>query len=272
MSEQSRSFTQQATQALQDGNFTAALEFADQALALDPNDDDAFVLKGIALAQSNQPDAATQAFRGAISANPQNSKAYYNLATHLYQLNQRAEAMAMAQEALRLEPSHAAARELMTLLEQEQGGSAQRPEGPAATTQQVQSPYVRPGYDQAAPGAVAFVDKMGKTWTTIGWVLSLLSLGLFIWAMSTTVPIMMEAFQNPENAKNLSEKMQASLGPMYYVLSILGWVVRVGSVGWSVMDLVNRRGNYVWLVGLIPCSCCGFEWLILPIYLLTGRK
>lgn len=271
MSEQSSQFIQQATQALQDGNFQAAIELVDQALASEPNNSDALVLKGIAQAQSNQPDAASQSFRSAISADPSNPKAYYNLATHLYQVNQKAEAIAMAQEALRIDPRHAAARELLTLLEQEQTGAGQPIETPGGTTAPT-TPYVRPGYDQKAPGSVAFVEKMGKNWTAIGWTLSLMSLAVFIFALATLLPMYIEMFSDMSKAQTVAQQMQSRLGPGYYILSIVGWIIRIGVIGWSILDMVNRRGNYLWLIAILPCSCCGMEWLTLPLYLLLGRK
>jgi hypothetical protein len=39
-----------------------------------------------------------------------------------------------------------------------------------------------------------------------------------------------------------------------------------------VLDLNHRKGNMLWLIMQIPCSCCGLGWLTLPIYLLFGRK
>ncbi len=274
MSEQANQFIQQATQALQDGNFAASIELVDQALALDPNNSDALVLKGIAHAQNSQPDAASQSFRAAISADSTNPKAYYNLATHLYQVNQKAEAMAMAQEALRLDPRHAAARELLTLMEQEQSGPA-APSGISPTTEGAApqaSPYVRPGYSEAAPGAIGFVEKMGKNWTAIGWTLSLLSLGLFIWSLTMIIPMYQEIFSDPSKAQSAVQAMQTKMGASYDILSIVGWVGRIATIGWAVLDMVNRRGNYLWLIAVLPCSCCGLEWFALPLYLLLGRK
>jgi len=270
MSDTAASFLQQATQCLQSGQFDQALDLASQALAADPSSGEGYLLKGIALAQLHQSEAATQAFRQSISAAPENPKAYYNFATHLYQSGDKAEALVMAQRCLELEPSYAAARGLVQLIEQPETSFT----SPAASygTATGTSPALREGYETQAGGSVRFIENMGKTWVTLGWVISLLCLGVFIYSMVTTLGPTIEMFQNMEKAEEISKRMQESMGFMYYVMTVASWLINIAAILWCVFDLVNRRGNFAWLAAFIPCNCCGFAWLVMPVYLLLGRR
>jgi hypothetical protein len=59
---------------------------------------------------------------------------------------------------------------------------------------------------------------------------------------------------------------------MMLVSRIAGFASLIGILIWSIMDILDRRGNFVWLIPNIICSCCGFGWITLPIYILAGRN
>lgn len=268
MSEQSEQFIQQATQALNDGAFGQVIQLTDQALATDPNSADAYILRGIALAQTSQPEAATGSFRQAISLAPQNPKAYYNLATHQYQLGQRVEALAMAREALRVDPRHQGARDLIGLMEQESGQTAWAPppvERPGYATPPQMG---RPGYQDRGGHSIAFVENMGSTWVVIGWVLAGLAIILTIYSMTTMVGMFQAMFANPNADPNVAlQKWQAQQGGLYTISQVVSWINFAAIVAWGALDIADRRGNWVWMVAFVCCNVIG-----LPIYLLTGRK
>src|SRR5688572_29672313 len=124
--EQVQQFIEQATQSIQSGQFDGALQLIDQALALSPNEADAYILRGICLSQTGQPAAATEAFGKAIELDPNSAKARYNLAVHLYALGQKQEALKAARDASGLDPAHSGARQLITTLETELAGPSPR--------------------------------------------------------------------------------------------------------------------------------------------------
>lgn len=268
MSEQVDQFVQQAIQALGDRNYNQVIELTSQAIAVEPGRADAFILRGIALAQTNQPDAATQAFRQAISLDPTNPKAYYNLATHQYQIGEKLEALAMAREALRLDPGHTAARDLIVTLEQESGVSAS--EAPAVPSAPVEgAPYIRPGYGPP-PGtnSLAFVEKMGRSWVLVAWItwgvylLSQIYTGFAVFDMLQTV------FANPSADPNQAvQAWQAKQGLLYLLSQIVSWMGWLVAVVWTAMDIMNRRGNWLWMIGTVCCTLIG-----LPLYIALGRK
>lgn len=276
MSEQVSEFIKLATQAIQDGQAARALELVEQAISLDPNQADAHLLKGIALAQSNQPDAATAAFRQAIHLAPDSAKAYYNLATHQYQQGQRAEALAMSREALRIDPSHAAARNLVALLEQERAEPTPSPGSPyqAAPVAPAPSPYLRTGYEQPAH-SIAWVEKLGGTWTLLAWLIVLVSAGTMALSVVLQMPLyqgILENLNNPDAIQRLARESQEAMGGLGVLLQILSWGSILAIFSWMVIDLVDRRGNWLWMIPFVLCTCCGLGWMVMPIYLVAGRK
>lgn len=267
MSEQVEQFVQQAIQALNDRNYNQVIELTGQAIAANPARADAYILRGIALAQTNQPDAATQAFRQSISLDPTNAKAYYNLATHQYQIGERLEALAMAREALRLDTGHTAARDLIVTLEQESGGASSAAPPPTAPT--YGTPYERPGY--AAPagtGSLAFVEKMGGAWVAIAWVTWAVYLLSQIYTGFAVFDMIQAMLADPSKDPNVTmQAWQSKQGVLYVIAQIVSWLGWLVAVVWTAMDIMNRRGNWLWMIGSVCCAVIG-----LPLYLALGRK
>lgn len=301
--EQARQFLDQATQSLQSGQFQQALELVDQSIALKEADSEAHVLRGIALSQLSQPDQATEAFRRAISLGPYNSKAYFNLAVHYFGLGQKPEALEMAREAVRIDAKHAGARDLIARIEGESqaagtiqapttpdpsrigdplaqptetpSGVAPGPGGPAPGTpyQNVPPPggYYRPGYETSGVHSLQFVANMGKTWDTIAWVLIITSVATFVISLVMFLPMYAEIFQNPQNMQRMST-MGFGSSIASTILQIVSWLATLSSLVWMILELSDRRGNWLWLLPYILCCCCGFHWVPMGIYLLAGRQ
>jgi len=272
MSEQAHAFLTQANQAIQDGRFEEALTQANQAILLDASLGEAYMARGIAQAQLGQADSATQSFREAISFSPTNAKPYYNLAAHQYRIGERTEALAMVRESLRLDPTNAAALDLIRLIDSESG--AIPPSSPNAQPgygspygSATESPYVRAGYG-APVGALPFIDRLGTTWIVIGWVLSTLSLVILATSVLMMLPMITQIMANPANQAAISADWTAKAGVGYTLVNIGSWVAWLLMVVWGVLDIVHRRGNWLWLLGFV---CC-FHFIIGPLYILLGRK
>jgi tetratricopeptide (TPR) repeat protein len=331
--EQAKEFINQATQSLQNGQFDQALELIDQAIALDPNNSEAYVLKGIALSQTNQPDAATDALRQAITLSPYNAKAYYNLAVHLYSIGKKNEAMDMAREAVNIDPKHSGARELVTRIENErhpqpaeprpsaypgdplsappppapgdpipgQGPGQQAPSdplppgtgfrppetpgqpmgAPPAPGQPYGQPpvgspygqqqYTRPGYEAPAHN-LPFIEKMGSAWRVIGWALVASSLAVFIISIFMMGDFF-AAMANPENMEAAMQQIMEGGGAGNIFLNILSMVAWIGSLLYMIFDIIDRRGNWLWLLAFfVGCCCCGLYWVPMAIYLFAERN
>lgn len=299
--DQVKQFLEQATQSLQSGQFQQALDLADQAVALQESDE-AQLLRGVALSQLNQPDSATEAFRRAISLNAHNPKAYYNLAVHYYALGQKNEALEMAREAVRIDSKHAGARDLVTRIEaesapksevqparvmddgstQEAGANADPMGGPmpggapgpqAPYQAPVQGNYARPGYETSGVHSLQFVANMGKTWDTIAWILIVVMFAIFVLGWVTNFGQIMEVLNNPEAARRMGGfNSFGTMGAFQIILSIVGIIFRLVSLVWMILELTDRRGNWLWLLPYILCCCCNAEWLPLGIYLMAGRQ
>ncbi len=280
--EQSQSFIEQATQSIQGGQFSQAIELLDQAIAINPMSADAYLLKGVALAQMSSPDLATESFQKAIGIEPDNAKARFNLAVHFSRIGQKQGALTEAREALRVDPNHAGARDLVTQLEAEMGVAASTPSAPdgappiqGATGSTYQSnpyqsgptaSYNREGY---APKVhtLPFVERMGSTWTTLGWIFTGIALLIFVLSLSK-IPVqynlMQEAMKNPNRPPTPPPTTIFDL--ILQIFSVLNWIC---SITWIIMDIVDRKRNWLWLVLYCICCCCAPVQLI---YMLAARK
>jgi len=94
---------------------------------------------------------------------------------------------------------------------------------------------------------------------------------LFVISFALSWGDMMQAFNNPENFQRMSGMGFGRTG-IQLVVSLLGILIRLGSLVWMILELSDRRGNWLWLLPYLLCCCCGFDWLILAIYMLAGRQ
>jgi tetratricopeptide (TPR) repeat protein len=274
MSEQSLALINQSAEAIKNQDFETALHLADQAIALDASASDAHTMRGIALSQLRQADSATAAFQQAIALDPTSVKAFYNFATHLYSQGRKQDALTYANQALAREPGHSASMNLVRLIEQEFSAPEAPPspgmpysEPPTAT------PYMREGYGPPRGGSntIPFISKLGPTWLVIGWLLAIVSAAQFVYSISLVAPIfndVMKQITASNDTSALQAKIQSVMPPW---LSVVSLAAQIGCLTWMIMDLIHRRGNFLWLVPMILCTCCGFQFMVLPIYIVTGR-
>lgn len=279
VNEQLQEFLNQATQSIQTGQFSQALDLANQAITLDPSSAEAQLLRAIALSQTGQPDAATLAFQESIRLDPSSSKANFNFAVHQYQRGNKTAALDLARKATALDPNHVGARELTHRIEQELGVSvtdATAPQNTAQNPYEQGANYNRPQQNPAAmygtpEHSVAFVENMGSNWMTLGYALA--GIGALVWigGLALTWPMMMAIFSAAQEGKQISPDM-SMLGVGAQVLTWFGYLIRLLSIGWMCFDIADRRGNWVWILPQIICCCCGLQFAVQLIYQLTGRK
>lgn len=279
--EQARSFIEQATQSLQSGQLNQALDFANQAIMLDPSKAGAYVIKAVALAQLNQASEASRVFEEAIRLQPDDPKTRFNFAVHLMRQNQKMEALTQVQESLRVDPSHAGARDMLAQLERDLGimpearPSEQAPppiqappeqapgtpygQNPYGSPYAQPSPYLHPQQSFGRSHNVAFVERMGQTWDVIGWCL----VGLYLLIFIVQVPQMMESIRL---IMETGGRVEPEQNP---VLQMLGFVGAISALTWMIIDIVDRRTSWLWLVLFCLCCCCG---PVQALYMALGRK
>lgn len=132
----------------------------------------------------------------------------------------------------------------------------------------VSNPYMKQGYEQSAH-SLPFVENLGSAWLGIGWALAAANLAGFIAIIILVVNVLGQV--NPNDPEAVTRAVESQTGLLWFS-RIAGFGTLVGIMIWSIMDLIDRRGNFVWLIPNIVCSCCGFGWLTLPIYILAGRN
>jgi hypothetical protein len=256
-------------------------------LALSPGNAEALELKGIACSSLGLNNEATTSFRAAVAGNPNVAKPAFNLAVHLNGVGDKAGALEAAMSAATLEPTHSAAVELMRSLEAETGASPmelpsppepnpdEEPvEAPDVVLPATESPYLRAGYygEGLNIQSLRFVEQLGHAWYWIAavfilvtCVLSIAQIVLFYklhFAGGPNNPIGFDP-ANPVAATGI-DNLQASLSLVFYFF-LLALLI------WFVLEIVNRRTNYLWLVAFLASCCVGMTWLVVLLYLIFER-
>lgn len=142
------------------------------------------------------------------------------------------------------------------------------PNVPPQVPGMAQNPYAKTAYE-GPEHTIPLVGNMGNAWVGIGWVMALLSLiGMVCFVLIIMAAVQSGNFNDP-TAMEAAMKEQSGL---MLVTNLTFYGSLLGIMIWSIMDIIDRRGNFVWLIPNIICSCCGFGWITLPIYILAGRN
>ncbi len=279
--EEAKSYLEQATSAVQTGQFERALTLIEQCLTLDPQSYEGLIVRGIAQSQTNQPDAATDSFREAIRIQPTTTKGHYNLAVHLYGIGRTQPALEAARKAVDFDGSHLAAQDLCRKIEIELGMAAKPMDVFAEDAEPIDSPYrptgdhtdpyYREGYDSDPEEvhSIPLVEKMGNAWIWIGAGLAILPIFLF----GISFLMAPGQFQDMLAGRQPQQQIQPAMGSVVVIgLSIL---TAFASLTWMIMDILDRRTSLVWLIPFAVCCCITSGCLpgvVMGLYIAAGRK
>ncbi len=112
----SATLRRQAVEAIQRGDFQAAVQPLMHCVSASPQDVEAMTLLAIALSQTGQPDAALALLDRAATAQPGSAAIHYNHAMVLARAGKTDDARAAFGRALEIEPTHAQARRQLDAL------------------------------------------------------------------------------------------------------------------------------------------------------------
>jgi len=245
----------QATHSLRKGDVKSTLHYAELAIAADESKAEAHQLRGIALTKMNRAEEATISFRRATEAAPYDPKHFYNLAVNLKTRKMDEEAMAMAREALRVDPGHVGAKGLLGELGDEEVQAAHGP-----WTERV-------GYGNQEH-VLPFMNGSEKLWTGIGY--GFLAMGVVL------ALLMIFHFPAGPTGKPVAKGELPDIGLKSDTLSIfiffLFCVSTVCTFMWMFVDIIDRRTKFTWLVPLSICGVLGMNVAPLALYMFVGRR
>jgi tetratricopeptide (TPR) repeat protein len=264
--ERLRELTEQGLALIGEGKFEEALQAAIEASALAPADAEPQIQRGIALSSLGRAAEADDAFKRALTLSPYSAKAHFNYAVHRFHQDDLEAARRLAEEAVQLDPNHASARELASQL----GASAPTPSKPQelpAMAPYVPEPQAAPTV-APAPGQthlVDFIGKLGEGWSFIGWGLSILNFAAmsgYVRLVSKYQPKDMAGFDS-----SVAKMAQDGMTSVVILALLASWGL---IVIYTVLDIVDRRGSWLWVLPIGLCSCF-IGWMMLPLYLLANR-
>ncbi len=261
MAEEGQQRLEKATELLNSGQVAEALEVSRTVLVGDPTNVDAKLIEAIALSRLGNQSDASEAFARATEIDPQSAKAHFNAAIHEYNMGNLDGAKAYAERTLEIDSTHSGAEGLLARMQ------------PQAEATQTKSNYQRvPAADMEVPyEGIAFVQKLGKNWSIIGWVLAVISIFFFaneLSGMLRHLPELNDAVGKQDMHR--IQDLNRAVSPVIY--QAIGMMFRFASIFWVVIDILNRRGSFYWLIGHVPCSCVGLGFITQPLYMLLGRK
>lgn len=255
-----------ARKAIEDGNNALAQSITADLLSKNPESLTGLVLSGIALSQGGRVKDADNEFEKAIAMAPQDANAAFNYAVHLSATERPELARSMAYRVLQLDPNHAGAKQIASDLVSTEPviatGLAKEVETPSAESAPVEA-ALNPN---AETHLIKWVADLGAGWDVIGWLLVGISAVLFIAAVflmaasimqSGTISIMDLAKQQPPSVRLL---LQVNLVFPYL------------SAFWMILDILDKKGNFLWLAPMVLLCLLQIQFLYLPIYIVVERN
>jgi len=262
--ERSKLLQAEGLKALQAGKQKQALDLFDRALETDPDSADIYGLRGVAFAQMGRGEPATESLRRASMLEP-SAKTFFNLAVHLYDMGQIAEAHETVQEAIKLDPKHAEAKKLRERI----AGKGEEPEfnvkgekikpNPSA-----KKPYARP----VKKHLFAVLEENEKPWTNLGWTIVGLSVVSAVNAkfnFPLTAPAKV-VINNSFLGYTPQHTPLAMFTIAFFVMMILACMF------WTSVDLIDRRGRAIWMVPMMIFCFLWLPGLPMALYLFAGRR
>jgi tetratricopeptide (TPR) repeat protein len=256
---QVKEFQEHARRSLQGDQPGDALRLLTEAREISPTDSTTLMLQGIALSRVNQPAAATDAFDAALAITPQDGKLLMNFAVHLYSYGRKEEALTFARRSAEVRPDSASCLELVRRIEGDLGIQSSRESKPPSA---VQSYAYRVGYEVEQIHTIPALGRIVGLWTGLDWFLVFLS--VITVGLASFAGVQALASNDPIQAFGAVTVYPMLKG--FYLVGIFATVL------YGVIDIIDRRGNGMWLIILVlfPLLCLG--WIGLPLYMTGGRK
>lgn len=256
---QVKEFQEHARRSLQGDQPADALRLLTEAREISPTDATTLMLQGIALSRVNQPAAATDAFTAALLITPEDGKLLMNYGVHLYSYGRKEEALIYARRSVEARPDSASGHELVRRIEGDLGIQSSQDTRPPVVPR---SYTYRMGYEVEPTHTIPALEKIVGLWTGVGWIL--VGLSVITVGLASFAGIQALASTDPVQAFGAASVYPALKG--FYLFGIFATVL------YGVVDIIDRRGNGMWLIILVlfPLLCLG--WIGLPLYMTGGRK
>ncbi len=263
-SDRSNVLLTEAAKALKEGKPAEALAFLDRALAVDPDNAEIYELIGVSHMKLGRAEAAGEAFQRATMLSP-SARTFYNLAVHLYELGEMQEAQESASEALKLNPKHAGAQLLLKKI----AGPAETPQNTRTGKQTLFGNLSQnPEFGFGKKHLFQVLGEHQKEWMTLGWFV----VGMAIFAtilVKFNFPLQAPAkpdFKSPFMGYKPIQSVSAFATIGLFITSILGSMI------WTSVDLIDRRGRALWMVPMMLCCFMFMPFLPQAFYMVAGRK
>ncbi len=256
----------EAVEAIGNQDYQKGLEFAQQAVDVDPSSEEAIVAKAVCLSRLNQDDLAEEAYRSAIQIAPSNEHAHYNFAIHLLKVNRLTEAYERCQEALAISPHRNENAQLKAKILQ------QMPEGERKSLEAKKKPIPSAQGELQSDGTepehtIKWVKDAEPWWTYFGWAIAVVS------AVGFGMLILIHGMQYLSAIASSTQKPKQLPTSSYDgLLRVFGYTAFIGGDAFMILDVIDRRKSPLWLVPGVILNCLGLGWVVLPFYLLIGRK
>jgi len=279
----------QIVSLIQEEDYSSALDRANEVIAAEGHRSDGHVLRGIALANLNRRDDATQAFRRALAIAPLNSKALYNYALHLYESGDLVQAESVIGTLLESQPNHASGLDLRAVIRSERT----EPDPAPVETEVAPVPeiapveldrqdsafahglpvaptaigYVRPSASDDQP-RLSYIESAQPWWDRGAWAVAVASMGL----TAPRIASLVHMFSETGGKISRDAFMTAFWAGGNPILGWIRFLVMAGTIVWMAMEVMNRRKQPSWLVAATIAGFLGMEWAVLAVYLLVGRN
>ena len=258
-----------AREAVSSSKYTEALNLLDELEDSGFVDAELYLLRGISFAQVGKAEAATESLKKAAKANP-SVVTFYNLAVHLSNIGESADALAVAQKCQKLAPESTGVKSLVAAIESSSDHVAFSTGGTAIVPTQLSR---KRRYGFGLKHLFRLLAENQDSWVALCWTV----LGLAIVAaiiVKVNFPLVAPAHggasRSDLNAPFLGYKPQNSMGAFLEIAFFLGTIL--ASMIWTSLDLIDRRGRALWMIPMMLGCFLFLPFLPQSLYMAIGRR
>lgn len=254
-----------AVEAITAQDYEKGLQMASEASEIDPTSEEARIAKAVCLARLDKNKESEKEYRALVAMAPRNEHAHYNFAILLLKIGKWQEAMTECEEALSIAPNRTENSELRKKII---GSIPEKERQKYAYKNKSKSDQTSGERERREPEhTIKWIQKLEPTWTLIGWLLAVCSLIAFSLLLIAHGQQFLTGL-----AANGPKQQHMTASPLDLPDKFLGFTAFFGGIGFLFLDVADRRVTPIWLVPGLLFSCVGLGWVILPFYLVIGRR
>lgn len=239
---------------LREKRYQELLDNATEAIGLEDVHGKIWLLHAAALLGLGRGTEAEASLRRAVELEPTSTEALFALATFLFDSGKKREAAGLARKILDLDATHREARQLL------------RRCGPLAIAVLADDASPSDEALETPEHLIKAIESFGSEWFRLGWaIVALGAVSAILWKVHNPIHL-------PANFPQPGGQIFLERDPLSIAAVLMLVTSAIGSFLFVLIDIIDRRKGFIWVLPMFVCCFCGCQCLPLSLYLFMNKQ